>query len=227
MRDTPLVSAIIPAFDEEERIERTLRALQQVREVDEIIVVDDGSRDQTAQKAEPLADRVIRLPQNGGKGAALSKGFDVAAGTVFLFVDADLEGHARLCGALVGPVLKGEADMTIASFPAARRKGGFGLVKKLARYGVRRLTGTNVEAALSGQRAVTRELVESLGAVSDGFGIEVGMTVGALRNGFTLKEIPLPLSHRETGRDWRGFVHRGKQFAAILGTLIRLWRQPA
>ncbi|MFD1428090.1 glycosyltransferase involved in cell wall biosynthesis [Kroppenstedtia sanguinis] len=227
MRETLLVSAIIPAFDEEKRIERTLSALQQVKEVDEIIVVDDGSRDQTARKAEFLADRVIRLPQNGGKGVALTKGLEVAAGDVFLFVDADLEGYARLCGALVGPVLKEDVDMTIASFPAARKKGGFGLVKKLARYGVRRLTGTTVEAVLSGQRAVTRELMESLGVVSGGFGMEVGMTVGALRKGYTLQEIPLPLSHRETGRDWRGFVHRGKQFAAILGTLIRLWRQPA
>ncbi len=227
MRKQSVVSAVVPAYNEEKRIERTLKALRRVKELDEIIVVDDGSTDATAQVARRNADSVVQLPRNIGKGGALSQGMSYAAGNIILFVDADLMEHAKLCGALLSPVLKQEADMTIARFPAARKKGGFGLVKGLARNGVRWLTGYHLEAVLSGQRAVTRELIKEAGDLSSGFGVEVGMTVRALRCGYQVIEIPLPMSHRETGRNWQGFTHRGKQFLSILKTLFRLWRQPA
>lgn len=72
-----------------------------------------------------------------------------------------------------------------------------------------------------------REVADGLLYIPSGFGIELGLTVHALRSGFSVKEIPLPMSHRETGRDLSGFLHRGKQFTAIVQTLIRLWRSPA
>ncbi|MFC4078202.1 glycosyltransferase family 2 protein [Salinithrix halophila] len=226
MEKEPIISAIIPAYNEEERIETTLRAVRRIPLVDEIIVVDDGSRDATEQLARRHADYVIRLPKNRGKGQALAEGIRYAAGDVYLFLDADLERHAKLCGSLLSPVLAGEADMTIARFPPARKKGGFGLVKGLARSGVRRLTGTTLQATLSGQRAVKREVMQSISILPSGFGIELGLTVSALRFGYCVKEVPLPMSHRETGRDWNGFLHRGRQFLQILRTLIKLWRQP-
>ncbi len=126
MRKQSVVSAVVPAYNEEKRIERTLKALRRVKELDEIIVVDDGSTDATAQVARRNADSVVQLPRNIGKGGALSQGMSYAAGNIILFVDADLMEHAKLCGALLSPVLKQEADMTIARFPAARKKGGFG-----------------------------------------------------------------------------------------------------
>ncbi|PTX52189.1 glycosyl transferase family 2 [Melghirimyces profundicolus] len=227
MKKKAVVSAVVPAYNEEQRIGSTLKALRRIREVDEIIVVDDGSKDTTAQQARRYADCVVSLPRNVGKGEAINQGVNYATGTVFLFIDADLKEHARLCGALLEPVLKGESDMTIARFPASQKKGGFGLVKGLARSGVRCLTGYHLEAVLSGQRAVTRELMTHIGRAFPGFGVEVGMTVRALKNGYSVKEIPLPMNHRETGRDLKGFLHRGKQFVSILKTLIHLWRQPA
>lgn len=220
------VSAIIPARNEEDRVEATLKALKRIPLIDEIIVIDDGSEDRTASVARPLADRVESFSQNLGKGAALARGVRRAKGGVLLFVDADLEGHARLCGSLLAPVLDGRVDMTIARFPAPRKKGGFGLVKGLARNGVRWLTGSSMDATLSGQRALRRDVWERFSAIPSGFGIELGLTVHALRSGCRVEEIPLPMGHRETGRDWRGFVHRGKQFMAILRTLFYLWRQP-
>lgn len=221
------ITAIIPAHNEAERIGTTLRALQEQNCVDEIIVVDDGSKDQTAECAAPYANRVIRLTRNCGKGAALAEGVRNTRGDILLFLDADLEEHAKLCDSLLEPVVSGEVDMTIARFPIARRKGGFGLVKGLARWSVRQLTGQTIEATLSGQRAMKREVADGLLYIPSGFGIELGLTVHALRSGFSVKEIPLPMSHRETGRDLSGFLHRGKQFTAIVQTLIRLWRSPA
>ncbi|SMO40585.1 glycosyltransferase family 2 protein [Melghirimyces algeriensis] len=227
MNKPVVVSAVIPAYNEEEWIGNTLKYLRRVEMVNEIIVVDDGSKDKTARVAQHYADSVIRIPENMGKGAAIQEGVRYATGDILLFVDADLTEHAKLCGALLEPVVKGKTDMTIARFPAPRKKGGFGLVKGLARTGVRWLTGYHLESTLSGQRALTRELVTAIGDVGSGFGMEVWMTVRALHNGYSVKEIPLPMSHRETGRDWDGFVHRGKQFFSIIKTLIRLWRQPA
>lgn len=225
MKSKPAVSVIIPAYNEEERIGGTLRAVRRLG-CDEVIVVDDGSRDQTAAIAGRYADQVIRLAKHRGKGAALAEGIRYAKGEILLFWDADLKEHARLSAPLLEPILKGEADMTIARFPAPLRKGGFGLVKGLARSGVRLLTGKTLQATLSGQRAVSRKVISRLTYFPSGFGIELGLTVQALRAGFRVKEVPLPMRHRETGRDLRGFWHRGKQFVAILHTLLRLWRQP-
>lgn len=226
MKYKPTVSVIIPAFNEEERIQGTLRSVKRLDRIDELIVVDDGSRDRTAAIAGRYADQVVRLGKHRGKGAALAEGIRHARGDILLFLDADLEEHAKLSGSLLEPILKGEADMTIARFPAPIRKGGFGLVKGLARSGVRRLTGKTIHATLSGQRALRREVISRLSYFPIGFGIELGLTVQALRAGFRVQEVPLPMRHRETGRDLRGFLHRGKQFVAILRTLLRLWRQP-
>ena len=64
------------------------------------------------------------------------------------------------------------------------------------------MTGHTLESTLSGQRAMKRKVADGLIYIPSGFGIELGLTVHALRSGFTVKEIPLPMSHRETGRDW-------------------------
>ncbi|GGE10506.1 glycosyl transferase [Marinithermofilum abyssi] len=221
------ISVIIPAFNEEHRLTTTLKAVRQLPHVHEIVVVDDGSKDGTARIARKHADQVIVLPENRGKGEALYTGLCRAEGEILLFLDADLEEHAKLAGSLLRPILFGDADMTIARFPSPRKKGGFGLVKGLARSGVKWLTGTTLTAALSGQRGIRREVLEGMERFPQGFGVELGLTVHALRSGYRVHEIPLPMHHRETGRNWSGFVHRGKQFFAVLGTLIRLWRQPA
>ncbi|OYD09817.1 glycosyltransferase family 2 protein [Paludifilum halophilum] len=227
MKGKAAVSAIIPAYNEAERIEATLEGVRSIPEVDEVIVVDDGSEDFTSPIARRYADSVIRLPSNCGKGTAMREGVRCAAGEVLLFVDADLKEHAKLCGSLLVPLLRKDADMTIARFPPSLRKGGFGLVKGVARSGVLWLTGVKLDATLSGQRAVRREVWESLDYFPAGFGVELGLTVHALQSGYTVREVPLPIRHRETGRDWQGFRHRGKQLMEVLSTLFRLWRLPA
>ncbi|MED0677410.1 glycosyltransferase family 2 protein [Aneurinibacillus thermoaerophilus] len=85
-------SIIIPAYNEAAWIRETLRSLRAhplLREC-QLIVVDDGSTDDTALLAASWADRVVRLLQNEGKGSALRRGIEVAEGQHFLFVDADL-----------------------------------------------------------------------------------------------------------------------------------------
>ncbi len=213
------VSAIIPAYNEAERVGETVWALVRAAVADEVLVVDDGSRDGTAAAAAAAGASVLRLPANAGKGAALDAGVARARGDVLLFLDADLGATAGAAGALIEPVLDGRADMAVAVFPR-RRGGGFGLTVGLARWGIRRLVRLRLEAPLSGQRALLRSVYGAIGRCAPGFGVEVGLTVDAARAGFRVVEVPADLDHAVTGRDLAGFIHRGRQFVAVWRALL-------
>ena len=217
------VSVIIPAYNEADAIGDTLRAIRAGVPCDEVIVVDDGSTDGTADRACRWADRVIVSPRNLGKGAALKSGWSQASGEIVLLLDADLRESAREAVHLLAPVHEDKCDMAIAILPSPAKKAGLGLAKGLARNGIRLLTGYAARAPLSGQRAVRRQLLQRLQGVDGGFGVEVGMTVDALRAGYRVLEVPVPFSHRQTGNDWSGYRHRGREFAAIGRTLCRKW----
>jgi hypothetical protein len=152
--------------------------------------------------AEAAGTRVVRLPRRG-KGQALTLAErEVPAGRLLL-CDADVRGSLR-------PLLDGQADVTVAVF-AARQGGGFGLAKRAARTLVRLRTGFEPREPLSGQRVLSLAAREACYPLAAGFGCEVGMTVDALRSGLSVAEVELPLTHRATGRDLPGFVHRGRQ----------------
>lgn len=217
------VSVIVPAYNEAEAICDTLRAIRENVPCEELIVVDDGSADGTAERARFWADRVIVLPKNQGKGAALKTGWSQASGEIVLLLDADLRESAREAVHLLAPVREDRCDLAIAILPSPAKKAGLGLAKGLAQNGIRWLTGYEARAPLSGQRAVRRQLLQRLRGVDGGFGVEVGMTVDALRAGFRVLEVPVPFTHRQTGNDWPGFRHRGREFVAIGRTLCRKW----
>src|SRR5690606_33540787 len=111
------VSVVIPAFNEAERLPTTLAALHGLPGLSEVIVVDDGSTDDTAEAARRAGARVIRLAQNRGKGAALQAGTAAARGDVLLLLDADVGETAGEARKLLEPVLRGEADLVIGAFP--------------------------------------------------------------------------------------------------------------
>ncbi|HLT58056.1 MAG TPA: glycosyltransferase family 2 protein [Limnochordales bacterium] len=227
MNAPTLVSAIIPAYNEAAILPATVAALRAVPGIHEVVVVDDGSTDETAALARGLGCRVVQLGRNRGKGAALAAGVAAAAGQVLLLLDADLGPSAREAGRLLSPILAGEADMVIGRLPPARGPGGFGLVKALAGAGIRWLTGLSLAAPLSGQRAVRREVLAALPGLAGGFGVEVGLTIDAARAGFRVVEVPVAMEHRETGRDMAGFWHRGRQLWHVAGALARRVGRPA
>jgi glycosyltransferase involved in cell wall biosynthesis len=219
-----MTSALVPAKDEADRIASTLAALALVAGIDEVVVIDDGSTDDTATAAESAGARVVRLPDNRGKGAALAAGLAVASGDTLLLLDADLGATASQASLLLEPIARGDADLTIATFPrVAGRGGGVGLVVRLARWGIRRETGRVMEAPLSGQRAMRREVFERVTPLPAGFGIEVAMTIAALRAGYRVVEVPTQMAHRVTGRSLRAILHRARQFVAV-ATALRAMR---
>lgn len=219
-----LVSVVIPAHNEASGIGRTIAAAKEAVESTglpfEVIVVDDGSSDGTAAEAEAAGGvRVIKHERNLGKGAALNTGLSAAVGDILVTLDADTESTAREISKLIQPVAGGEADMAIAAFPPARRRGGFGIVKAAARAGILAFTGLRCAAPLSGQRAMLTEVARTVGGFAAGYGAEVGLTIDAALAGYRVVEVRTDMSHAETGRDLAGFLHRGRQFVAVVQVL--------
>jgi len=222
------IAVLIPAHNEAPIITATVTAALAIPGVTRVVVVDDGSDDDTDQVAEKAGAKVVRIWGNVGKGGALEAGaMRIENADIVLLLDGDLGATASQGQLLLEPLLSGEADMTIATFPRPAGKAGFGLVKRLARWGIRRFGGDFEAAApLSGQRALTRECLATVRPFSAGYGVEVGLTVRALRAGFRLAEVETTMAHSATGRDVAGFVHRGKQFVHVAFALARLWREP-
>lgn len=218
------VAVLIPAHNEAERIAATVRAALNIPGVTRCVVVDDASSDDTARIAEAAGAKVVRLSLNAGKGAALEAGaMRVENADVVLLLDGDLAATASEASALLAPVLAGEADMSIATFPRPTGSAGFGLVKGLARWGIARMGGGFVATApLSGQRALTGETLAAVRPFAAGYGVEVALTVRALRRGLRVAEVPTTMAHAATGRDVRGFIHRGRQFVHVALALIKL-----
>lgn len=218
-----MISVLIPAYNESNRLAETIQSLLTTEEngeqIGEIVVVDDGSGDDTAVVAAASGARVIRLFRNQGKGRALTIGLASLQGEIVLMVDADLQASAGQTLKLIEPILQDQTDITVAVFPKDKAGRGFGLARKTAQCGIKYLTGAMVEAPLSGQRAAKRQVLESLLPFSDGFGLEIGMYIDALRRGYRVLEIPLDLAHCPPGKDLRGFWHRGRQFYHICRVL--------
>ena len=199
--DEPL-TILVAARDEEAVIGRTVATLRKAFPEAEVIVADDGSRDHTADAAERAGAIALRLPRRG-KGQALSAAERAAPPGRLLLCDADLDGD------LAG-LVNGGGDLTVAAF-AERIGGGFGITKRVARDLIEVLGGVPTREPLSGQRSLSSAARAACFPVAAGFGCEVRMTIDAARAGLELREVELPLRHRPTGRDARGFLHRARQ----------------
>jgi Glycosyl transferase family 2 len=214
------VVVVIPAYNEEQRIEATVRAAWQLPTTRAVVVCDDGSRDATSRVASSAGAQVTRHDRRRGKAAAMTTGAAAAAPAGFdtaplLFLDADLGPSAANAGPLVEPVLTGTADMTIAVLPRSAAAGGHGFVTRLATSGIRQATGWHATAPLSGQRCITRGLFDAVQPLAGGFGVETGLTIDVLRRGARVLECPVELTHRVTGTGWRDQRHRAAQYVDV------------
>ena len=203
--------ALVPARQEQGRVGDTVRALRSIEELD-VVVVDSGSTDGTVEEARDAGARVLTGSTSLGKGDALEAAlWRLPPAAHYLFADADLGSSAAALGALLEEVRAGRADMAVAVLPPPPT-GGFGLVKRSAGAAIERVSGFRAEAPLSGQRAITAECLRASRPLAPGFGLEIGLTIDAVRMGFRVTEVPVPgLEHRFTRRDAAGFVHRGRQ----------------
>jgi glycosyltransferase involved in cell wall biosynthesis len=245
----PNVIALIPAHNEATAIAATVKAIREIPGITRILVVDDGSTDDTAALAEQAGASVLRLARNSGKGAALQQGVealadghratqrdgsfvsskepslcvDPAVPDVVLLLDGDLGASAHEAQSLLHPVIEGLADMTIGVLPKPPESGGFGVVKDLARGAIRELGGGyDAQAPLSGQRALSWECLQAVLPFAEGYGVEVALTIRALQQHYRVLEVIVNMQHRATGRDLPGFLHRARQYLDVRRTITRL-----
>jgi hypothetical protein len=169
----------------------------------------------TAEVAMTAGAEVVSRGRPHGKGANVSAAADAALSVeapldLVLLCDGDLGASAARLVPLVEAVRRGECDLAVAAF-SRRLGGGFGFALGFARWAIRSLCGAETGAPISGQRAMRVEVLRAALPFARGYGMEIGMTVDAVRAGFHLGEIELDLEHRATGRDFRGFLHRARQ----------------
>lgn len=212
----PSLSIIIPAFDEQARLGDSVREiLRYIREFNfdaELIIVDDGSRDKTAETGEKacagfteIQTKIIRYEENRGKGFAVKTGLLAAKADIALFSDADLSTPISELPKLVEPIRKGEYDLTFGSRaldrsligvhqPWRREQGG-----KVFNLIVRLLTGLPFWDTQCGFKAFNmkkfRPLLDLM--TVDRFGFDVEFLFVARLHGLRLKEIPVRWNHDE------------------------------
>lgn len=207
------VSAIIPVLNEEERITAVVRAVEESGRTDEIIVVDDGSTDRTAEAASKTSAKVLRLPENRGKAAAMAAGVSLARNEILLFLDGDLERlEARHIGMFTDPVLAGRFAMYIGIM--SRRTLWLNRILRFM-------------PLLSGNRAMRREVWDAVPEkYREGFQIEIALNYFCRKAGYRLGFRRIPgvqntIKEKKYGMRW-GFWRRLKMSAEILWITWRL-----
>jgi len=205
--------AIIPAYNEEKTIGHVLAVLKNTPLINKIIVVSDGSTDNTVQVAKSYEVEVIELTENRGKGGALKAGLDNNKADVVLFLDADLIGLTpKHVHSLLEPVMNDQADMTIGIFDKGRIATD--LAQKMAPY-------------LSGQRALKFPLLEQISDLDVArFGVELALNRFMETSGIRVQEVLLhDMSHvmkEEKFGVWKGMAARMKMYWEIIKYFTRV-----
>lgn len=218
------ITAIIPAYNEQAHIEKTIRALKDLRPVNQVIVVDDGSNDRTSDILSQISDiEVVKNNRNYGKGYSVKKALDHTRNGHVLLIDADLGESASEAEKMISALNRTDTVMIIGALPNPSVKGGIGIVKTLSRSSLYLLTAQDVPMLLSGQRLLPVHFIKSLD-LPDRFGLEFKLTLEAIKKGVKIIEIPVDMQHRETANNIRGFWHRGRQCADILNVVRKEYR---
>ncbi|MFD2704327.1 glycosyltransferase family 2 protein [Salibacterium lacus] len=221
------VSVIIPAFNEEQHIRKTIHAVRQGGWAGEIIGVNDGSRDRTGRVLEHTCDTAISFIKNHGKTAAAKAGWMAARGDVIVTLDADLRESAVYGMALLEPLYLGTADLVIGTAHSQKQRG-MGMLKKRVQYVLKERCGLSLNMPLSGQRAFFRkhlDLFQHLQA--ERFGLETMMNLHAHETGLLIQEVEAPFLHQGKGIGLNGFLHRGRQWLEVERCLRKYGRSPS
>jgi glycosyltransferase involved in cell wall biosynthesis len=199
-----VISVVIPAYNEEETIgdiiSSTISTMESLKMPYEIIVVDDGSNDNTGRIAAGYKATVLSNGKNRGKGYALRKGFRYARGDIIVTVDSDGTHKPKEIPDLIHPLFNGVDIVAGSRFLGHRRNS----TSRLNRLGnslfnitITILTGKRVTDSQTGFRAFKKRVLRSLNLESLGYDVETEITVKVLRNGFTFQEKPISCEERK------------------------------
>ncbi|MGQ9491508.1 MAG: glycosyltransferase family 2 protein [Anaerolineae bacterium] len=218
------LSIVIPAYNEEDGIKAVMQRVLGIRPalaavgVDdmELIVVDDGSRDRTAELVASTPDvTLLQHKRNGGYGAALKTGFAAARGEWIGFLDADGTYPPEHFPALCQVALAQDADIVIGSrmagaasrMPLVRRVGNFIFANLVSLVSAQRISDS-----ASGMRVFKKAILERIYPLPDGLNLTPVMSTRALHEGLKMVEVPIPYSER-AGRSKLSVVRDGMRFA--------------
>ncbi|MBI4214462.1 glycosyltransferase family 2 protein [archaeon] len=218
------LSVVMPAFNEEQGIRSAVRQVLS-QPVSELLVVDDGSTDNTLESVKKLAIRkkrvkVISYSQNRGKGFALRKGASAAAYGALVFMDSDMQFGASQILRLAKRLRNGEMVVgcrDVHSMPLSRR-----VANAFAKLVVFAATGKLVKDVLSGFRAISKHDFQALRVKEDKFEIESELTLKALKNGLTIRSVPVSVSYK-AGNNKLGSVHALKITVYLLKSMVKCW----
>ena len=222
MAEPSATSVIVPAFDEGPAVADVIHALRASAGWKEILVVDDGSSDETGRWACEAGARVIRHPYNKGNGAAVKTGIRHATGEWVLILDADGQHRPEDALRLVGWL--GDYDLVVgarsaASQATAARRLGNDLLNAIAGY----LAERKIPDLTSGFRAARREhLMEFLHLLPNGFSTPTTTTLAFLRAGYNVRFEPVEARQR-TGQSKIRLARDGARFFLILLKVITIF----
>lgn len=206
------IAAVLPAYNEASRIADVVRSVCMAPSIAEVIVVNDGSTDDTAARVRAVGGAVLlSLPHNQGKGGAMAAGADATDADVLVFLDADLRGlRPEHVEALVAPVKTGRVAMAVGKF-----------------HGGRRITDWSQRLApsISGQRAIKRAVFEQIPAIACArFGVEMAITrfcrhYRVPTETVVLRGVTHPMKEEKLGFV-RGWSARGRMYTEILRIML-------
>lgn len=201
------VSAIVPAFNEGPRVAEVARTLMRCRLLDEVLVVDDGSDDDTALRAMETGARVVKLTSNAGKGGAVARGLRETQGEIVLLIDADLIGlTGKHIEDLLKPVAEGMADMTIGLFRGGRASTHFS--NAIAKH-------------FTGQRAFMRNLIDPNELENTRYGLEAILTQISREKSLRVRKVCLDDLSQVTKEEKMGFKRGSRLRMTMYSEVVR------
>ena len=220
----PCLSVVIPVYNEEATLTEVLNKVLAVPHLLEVIIVDDGSTDQTADIARAIVARdprvrLQRLERNSGKTEALRTGFALTLGEIVIVQDADLEYDPTEIHEVIRPILEGHADVVFGSRFLVRRAARVlyfyhYLANKLLTFLSNTFTNLNMTDIETGYKAFRGEIIRNMIIVSNGFGFEVEVTAKVAKLRAAIYEVPISYYGRT--------YSEGKKIAFLDG-LVALW----
>jgi glycosyltransferase involved in cell wall biosynthesis len=194
-----ILSVVVPVYNEHQTVRMIIERLLQLELVGEVVVVDDGSDEETRQALQPLTTearvRVLRHATNRGKGAALRTAFAACTGDVVAIQDADLEYSPEDIPHVLKPILCGEADVVYGSRELGARYKGTPWIRVVANRVLTRLsnwmTGLELTDMETGCKAFQRAAIYGLTIEENGFGVEPELTAKVAARGWRVTEAPI------------------------------------